>query len=176
MEWNQSGLNCVKKMPALAPTITGFTPGSGKTRTLITINGTHLEQAALKMGLSPMFVADNRATQIKAYAWDWNTSGKIRVTNAGGTTLSLGTFIVSFGVSSFSPSSGPFGTSVVIHGSGFNASSVVKFNGSTASRTVNSSTQITAIVPLFASTGKISVTNTSGVLGTVYSWGTFTKT
>ena len=175
MEWNNAATNCVKRLAPLPPTISGFTPASGKTRTLVTINGNHLEQAtAVKIGVLPMPIASNTVTQIKAWVWDYASSGKIRVTNAGGTVLSAGTFTVSFGITTFSPSSGPPGSHVVIHGSGFNSSSVVKFNGGTVTRVVNGPTQITATVPNWAVMGKISVTNTVAPVGTVYSWGTFT--
>ena len=65
-------------------------------------------------------------------------------------------------ISSFSPTSGPVGTSVTISGTNFTGASSVKFNGTSASYTVNSSTQITATVPSGATTGPISVTNSSG--------------
>lgn len=65
-------------------------------------------------------------------------------------------------VSSFSPTSGAAGTSVTITGSNFTGATAVKFNGTSASFTVNSSTQITATVPSGATSGPISVTNSSG--------------
>jgi hypothetical protein len=65
-----------------------------------------------------------------------------------------------------SPLIGPVGTSVTITGIGFDDSSVaasVAFNGTdAASFTVDSNTQITAIVPVGATTGPISVTDTEG--------------
>jgi hypothetical protein len=66
-------------------------------------------------------------------------------------------------ISSFAPASGPAGTSVVIMGTGFTGALSVKFNGVNASSfTVNSSTQITTIVPASASSGLIAVTTPSG--------------
>jgi len=65
-------------------------------------------------------------------------------------------------ITSFAPTSGPAGTSVVINGTGFSGAVSVKFNGTNASFTVNSSTQITAVVPTSASSGLIAVTNSSG--------------
>lgn len=66
-------------------------------------------------------------------------------------------------ITSVSPASGQIGTSVVISGTGFAGPTQVKFNGVTATNiTVNSSTQITAMVPLGATTGPISVTTSGG--------------
>ena len=67
-------------------------------------------------------------------------------------------------ISTFTPASGPVGTSVVIKGYGFTGSTAVAFGGVKAtSFTVNSGFQITAKVPTGAKTGKITVTNKGGV-------------
>jgi hypothetical protein len=64
---------------------------------------------------------------------------------------------------SFTPTTGSLGTSVVISGTGFVGPVQVKFNGvASTGVTVNSPNQITAIVPLSASTGPISVTTSGG--------------
>jgi hypothetical protein len=65
-------------------------------------------------------------------------------------------------ITSFTPSSGPVGTSITITGTNFVGMTSVKFNGTTASYTVNSPTLITATVPTGATTGTISVTNSAG--------------
>ena len=66
-------------------------------------------------------------------------------------------------LTSFTPSSGVVGTSVTITGTGFTDVTAVKFNGHAASTyTRDSSTQITAMVPLGATTGKISVVTAGG--------------
>jgi hypothetical protein len=65
-------------------------------------------------------------------------------------------------ISSFSPTSGPVGTSVTITGSHFNGTTAVKFHGTSASFTVNSDSKITTTVPSGATTGTISVTNGIG--------------
>lgn len=65
-------------------------------------------------------------------------------------------------ISSFSPTSGAVGTSVTISGANFTGATAVKFNGTSASYTVNSASQITATVPSGATSGPISVTTPSG--------------
>jgi hypothetical protein len=65
-------------------------------------------------------------------------------------------------ISSVSPISGTAGTTVTLSGYNFGTSPVVKFNGVTATASVqNGGTQITAAVPVSATTGTISVTSTS---------------
>ena len=58
-------------------------------------------------------------------------------------------------ISSFSPTSGPVGTSVTINGSGFSGATEVKFTGTTATFTVISEKKITANVPPGETTGRI---------------------
>jgi len=61
-------------------------------------------------------------------------------------------------VTSFAPSSGPVGTRVAITGSGFTGATDVTFDGiSASSYTVVSNTEITAVVPTGATTGKVGV-------------------
>ncbi len=62
-------------------------------------------------------------------------------------------------VTSFSPTNGAPGTTIVITGTGFTSDSQVKFgNSSPASRDIVNSTRINAVVPADAETGSISVT------------------
>lgn len=64
-------------------------------------------------------------------------------------------------ISSFSPASGTPGTQVTIQGSGFAGVTAVQFNGTNASYTPVSASQILAQVPASASTGLIRVTTSS---------------
>ncbi len=68
----------------------------------------------------------------------------------------------SVSISSILPSTGGPGMNVVISGAGFTGASSVKFNGISASFTVDNGGQITATVPVGASTGLISVTSGCG--------------
>ena len=57
------------------------------------------------------------------------------------------------------------GTVVTLTGSAFTGTTKVTFDGTSASFTVNSDTQISATVPTGAKTGKIAIT-TNGVVAT----------
>ena len=67
-------------------------------------------------------------------------------------------------ISSFSPTSGPVGTSVTIHGNNFSGPDVtsVSFNGTSATFTIDNAQRITATVPAGATTGPIAVTSPDG--------------
>src|SRR3989442_14529504 len=105
-----------------------------------------------------------KATKLPAPVPAGPTTGPIQVTNPSGTATSPSNFIVTVVpvITSFTPTSGPVGTTVTITGSGFTASTKVTFNTVVASFTVNSDTQITATVPPTATTGPIQVTNSAG--------------
>ena len=91
------------------------------------------------------------------------TTGTVTVTTPGGTLKSKQVFKVVPLLKSFSPTSGPVGTQVTITGSGFTGASKVTFGGVKATTyTVDSGTQITAMVPSGATTGKIAVTTAGG--------------
>lgn len=79
----------------------------------------------------------------------------------------------------FSPANAPALANVTIAGTNFTGATAVTFNGLSASFTVDSSAQLTAVVPPNGSTGFISVTTPSGtatstndfvVIGGVYSY------
>jgi uncharacterized repeat protein (TIGR03803 family) len=101
-------------------------------------------------------------------------TGSVTVTTPGGTLTSNRTFRVIPQIKSFSPTSGPVGTSVVITGVSLTQTTAVTFGGVKAtSFTVNSDIQVTATVPTGAKTGKIAITTLGG---TATSSTTFTVT
>ncbi|HET7236178.1 MAG TPA: S8 family serine peptidase [Actinomycetota bacterium] len=65
-------------------------------------------------------------------------------------------------VTSFSPTLGQVGTSVIITGTGLTGATAVTVNGVAAAFAVNLDTQVTATVPAGASTGPIAVTTPGG--------------
>ena len=67
----------------------------------------------------------------------------------------------------FTPDKGPIGSAVTIYGTGFSptpANNTVKFNGTTATVTASSATQISTTVPVGATTGLITVTTAAGTV------------
>ena len=102
------------------------------------------------------------------------TTGLVTVTTPSRTLSSNKPFRVTPQLLSFSPPSGPVGTQVTITGVSFTQTLGVGFgNRVPAQFTVNSDTQVTAIVPTGAQSGKIGI-QTKG--GTAISSGTFTVT
>jgi Concanavalin A-like lectin/glucanases superfamily/IPT/TIG domain/Phosphoesterase family len=65
-------------------------------------------------------------------------------------------------ISSFTPTSGTAGSTVTINGSALTGATAVRFNGVAANFTVTSGTQLTATVPIGASTGPIAVDTSAG--------------
>jgi hypothetical protein len=65
-------------------------------------------------------------------------------------------------ITSFTPASGPMGTSVTINGTNFIGATSVAFNGTAANFTVTSGTAIQATVPSGTTTGPLSVTTPGG--------------
>jgi hypothetical protein len=147
------------------PAISGFNPNSGAVGTSVTINGSGFTGATLVQfnGTSATFTV-NSDSKITAVVPANATTGKIKVTTPGGSDTSGATFTVigAPAISSFSPTSGPVGTSVTINGANLNGATVVQFSGTSSTFTVNSGSKITATVPSNAATGKISVTTPGG--------------
>jgi hypothetical protein len=151
---------------AQPPTITGFSPTNGPVGTGVSISGTKFSGAtAVKFnGVSATFTV-NSSTNISATVPTSATTGTIAVTTPGGTATSAASFAVSTApaVTGFVPSSGNIGTTVIITGANFTGTTNVSFNGVSASFAVNSSVQITATVPVGATTGRIRVSSPGGV-------------
>jgi hypothetical protein len=147
----------------IPPTVTGFTPGSGVPGSSVVITGTNFDTATAVAfnGFGATFTI-NSSTQITATVPSTATTGKIKVTNPAGAASSAASFLVPPQITSFSPTSGRAGTSVVINGKTFTGATSVTFNGVAATFTVNTSIKITATVPSGASTGKIAVTTPGG--------------
>jgi uncharacterized repeat protein (TIGR03803 family) len=91
------------------------------------------------------------------------TGGAVTVKTATGTLTSNVKFRVIPAIKSFTPTSGPVGTSVTITGTSFTGATRVAFGGIVStSFTVNSDTNLTAVVPTGALTGKITITTPGG--------------
>jgi hypothetical protein len=154
-----------------APTVSSFTPTCGPVGTSVDVNGNNFQDATHVTfnGVEATFSVQSGhliTTTVPTGA----TTGKIGVVSPQGTDTSSADFTVSSScasaptISSFSPTSGPVGTSVTINGTGLTGATAVTFGGVSAGTfSVNGAgTRITAIVPSGATTGKITVTTPGG--------------
>jgi len=89
-------------------------------------------------------------------------TGSLTVTTGTTTLATTKTFKVLPTITSFTPESGPVGTSVSIKGTGLEQTMMVTFDGKSATFTVISDTEVMADVPIGAATGRIAVTTKGG--------------
>jgi hypothetical protein len=148
------------------PTISSFTPTSGLVGAAVTITGSNFTGTSTVMfnGTTAGFTVAS-STRISTTVPASATTGTISVTTPGGTATSVSTFTVippAPTLSSFAPTTGQVGTPVTLIGTNFTSATAVKFNGTPATFTVTSATQISATVPTGATTGKIAVTTAGG--------------
>ena len=155
------------------PTLGGFTPDSGPVGTSVTLTGVGLTGATVVRfnGTAAVFSVDS-ATQITAMVPVGATSGTIAVTTPGGVTTSVVTFTVipAPSIASFTPASALVGASVTITGIEFTGATAVAFSGTAAAFSVDSPTQITATVPVGATSGTVAVTTPGGIATSVASF------
>jgi len=146
------------------PQVTSFTPTSGIVGSKVVITGISLTQAStVTIGGKPAAGTVNSDKQITAVVPAGAKTGKIAITTPGGVAISSGTFSVVPSNSSFSPTKGAVGTSVTILGNSFTNATKVTFGGvSATSYQVIKDTQVDAVVPSGAVTGKIAITTMGG--------------
>ena len=157
------------------PTITSFSPTSGAAGSTVVIKGTNfVAPLSVIFAGNAAAVHSFNATQINAQVPDGAITGPIKVnTNAGSvSTASSFTDTTPPAISSFSPTSGKVGSTVIIKGMGFQAPLSVVFAGNKAAVHSMTPTQINAQVPSGALTGAIKVNTNYGSVST----GTFTVT
>lgn len=133
---------------AAAPSITSFSPTSGPSGCQVIITGSGFSgvTAVTFNGHTATFT-QNSSSQIAATVPASATNGPIGVTQPNGTATSSSDFTVATTscptITSFSPGSGPVGTSVTINGMNFTGVTAVVFNTTQAnSYSVNSSTTL----------------------------------
>jgi len=147
------------------PAITAFAPASAYAGTVVTIRGTHFT------GTSNVSFGDSAAASftvvsdsvITAVVGNGN-SGYLFVTNNNfiDSLAGFSYFINEPVISSFSPAAGPAGTTVLITGTGFNASpaaNIVYFGAVNALVTEATATSLNVIVPAGATYQPITVAN-----------------
>jgi len=171
---------------AVNPTIASFTPSSGPAAAgathgcVVTIIGTNFTNPPVTAvdfnGNAAAGFQIVSGTELRAEVDTGTTTGPIHVDNGGVVAASATNFTIaspgtcSPTITSFTPTCGSVGTSVAITGTNlFNTETsegTVKFNGTTAAISSGASpTQISAVVPVGATTGKITVT-TGVAIGT----------
>lgn len=158
-------LSCKKSEPEPAPfSILDFTPAQGIAGTAVTITGEGFSvdptKNSVKFGAGVATVTTASATQLVVSVPATAQSGKITVETDGRTATSATDFIFIDGpvVTSFNPAQSEEGDEISIKGLNFTNNTMVKFNG-VAAKTVTrtSNTELKAIVPDGATTGKISL-------------------
>ena len=162
----------------VAPTITSFSPQTGFPPTQVYIQGANFVSGGgtntlvTFTGAAPVNGTVTASTVVSAAVPAGAGDGPITVTTFAGSAVSTNNFLASAlpTITGFSPTVAGYGTNVTINGGNFSNVASVKFNGSAASETVTSTTQISARVPAGATTGQISVTTSSG---TAYSGSNF---
>ncbi|GEO05980.1 hypothetical protein AAE02nite_36440 [Adhaeribacter aerolatus] len=150
----------------IALTTTGPPVTSAKPGERIFINGQNLKNPSLitfnGVAATSFGNATQDGTKITAVVPATASTGPLKVTVSGITTT-YDNFIITVPaptIKSFSPASGKVGEQVVLTGTNYTANTIVTFNNTPAtSLIVNSSTQITVLVPEGATSGFIRVAN-----------------
>jgi uncharacterized repeat protein (TIGR03803 family) len=153
----------VFSLSGLAPFV-AFLPAARRAGGLVEILGQGFTgTTAVSFNGTPASFIVESDTYLTATVPAGASTGVVTVTTPSGTLTSNKTFRVVPQITSFSPTSGPVSTSVVITGESFIGVIDVHFgNVKVTSFTVDSDTQITATVPAGAETGKISVCTAGG--------------
>ena len=158
----------------LGPFVETQTP-SGKVGAGVNILGTNLS-GATKVTFDGTLASFKvvSSSLITATVPSGAETGNVKVSTPGGTLKSNAAFRVTPQVLSFSPTSGPVGTQVVITGVSLTQTEGVGFGDQVRSAfTVDSDTRVTATVPNGAKTGPVGVVTKGGV---ALSAGVFTVT
>ncbi len=160
---------------AETPVLTSFSPGSGITGSTVTIRGGGLGGVeGVEFGeLAAKFEVLSSA-EIEATVPDGAVKGEISLSTAATRVTGKAKFLPTLSVVSFSPEHGAAGKAVTIKGVGFDASSMVSFDGTPAKVLSASAKKLKVTVPAGAGVGPIAVTNTVAPVGTVLSAGSFT--
>jgi large repetitive protein len=172
------GLSAVVGQALPPPSISSFSPSSGPVGTIVILHGENLSGTLFVKfnGVPATFTFFG--SQITTSVPEGATTGPITVSTLDGTATSFNDFVVFLTappvITSFSPASGPAGTSVTINGQSLAGATEVKFNGITATFTTDlSGANLIATVPPSAGTGPITVRTPTGFASSA---NTFTST
>ncbi|MFD2246780.1 IPT/TIG domain-containing protein [Pontibacter ruber] len=149
-----------------APEIITLNPTEGYVGDLVTITGANLTevQGVWFNGVLANF-AEVSETELVAEVPEGATTGTVTVETTAGTATSSVEFTVLQllpQITAFSPSEGKVGDVITITGENFANIQEVLFNGVTASFVQDTDTQVSARVPMGATTGAITVTTSAG--------------
>ncbi len=151
-----------------APTVGAFLPLSGKAGDVVTVTGAGFAGATtVTFAGSPAAFSVTSDAQLAAKVPAGALSGPIAVTTRGGTGAGAVSFIVvqptpKPSIAGFLPQSGRAGDVVTVTGAGFSGATAVAFHGVPAVFAVVSATQLTATVPVGATSGSITVVAPAG--------------
>lgn len=149
-----------------APGFATFSPSTTTTGTTVTCTGSNYSAGGVSVsvgGVSIPSVIVDSDTQLHFTIPANCPTGTITITTNGGAITSSSTLHITPTISGVAPTVAPPGATTVVSGSGFTQVSSVTVNGTSASYTVNSSSQITVTVPSGAGgAGSIVVTTTGG--------------
>jgi hypothetical protein len=151
--------------PLPQPTLTSFTPVLGPVGTKVTINGTNFTGATAVgfNGKEASSFAVVSSTSMTATVPVSATTGKVYVTTPTGTAPSPTNFTVTtLAVTSFSPTVGPPGTTITVTGSGFTGINGASINGVATPYKFVSDSEVTLVVPAFATSGNIQISTPDG--------------
>ena len=149
----------------LETTISGFAPTSGIVGTTVTITGSNFSpipsENDVKFNDISATVSAATATQLTVTVPAEATTGKITVTLGGYIVTSVSDFVVpSPTITTYSPAIAASNISVIIKGTNFSptpTNNIVKFNGTAATVTAASETELAVTVPAGATTGPLTV-------------------
>jgi uncharacterized repeat protein (TIGR03803 family) len=137
---------------------------SGKELSKVEILGQGFSKASVVEfgGVAASTIAVTGSTYISATVPAGALTGAVTVTIGTSTLTSPQTFNVLPTITSFTPPSGPVGTTVTITGTGLAQTTSVTFNKRTAAISGTSDKQVIVTVPAGATTGRIAITTNGG--------------
>ena len=145
------------------PRINGFTPRAAVGDTVTLTGASFVGVTSVVFGAAPATFTVLSNTNLQAVVPAAATDGKLSIVAPGGSFITSSNFLVLPGITSFTPAGGPVGTVVTINGTGLRNTSAVLFGATPVVTATNiSSTQITAVVPVGAFTGPITVSTLNG--------------
>jgi hypothetical protein len=154
----------------LAPTVTAISPTAGIAGASITIAGTNFDAVAanntVKFHGVATTVTSATTTSLVVKAPVAGSTGAVTVTTTGGTAAGpVFTYLVAPVIAGINPATAAVGAAVTITGTNFDATAandIVKFNGTVATVTSATVTQLVVKVPAGGTSGNITVTTPGG--------------